>query len=57
MSCLEKLTVPLKRRIGFQLLQEQQMKNAGRHFKKYKKRHEQLKKESLSGGGLYVRVT
>jgi hypothetical protein len=31
-----------------QLLPEQQMKNAGRHFKKYKQVQEQRKKERLS---------
>jgi len=49
MACMEKLTVHLKLWVGFQqLLPEQQMKNIGSHFKKYKQVQEQLKKERLS---------
>jgi hypothetical protein len=44
-----KVNFHLKWWVGFQqLLPEQQMKNAGRHFKKYKQVQEQLKKERLS---------
>jgi len=51
MACMEKLTVHLKWWVGLQqLLPEQQMKNAGRHFKKYKQVQEQLKKARLRGG-------
>jgi len=49
MACLEKLTVHLKWRVGFQqLMPEQQMENAGRHFIKYKQVQKQLKKERLT---------
>jgi hypothetical protein len=46
---MEKSTVHLKWWVAFQqLLLKQQMKNAGRHFKKYKQVREQLKKVRLS---------
>jgi hypothetical protein len=46
---MEMVTVHLKWWVGFQqLLPEQRMKNADRHFKKYNQVQEQLKKERLS---------